>query len=85
MKKFFVTLIFICYASIIYAQTIGFYRTPCFDLTLKYECIEDTKLVSLDRTTGLYKILDDEIKKVTSNVPAGLALPKEDLDRSIKK
>ncbi len=63
MKKYFFVLLLIFYLSIANAQTIGFYRTPAFDITLEYEVLEDAQLVSLDRSTGIYNTLNEYIKK----------------------
>lgn len=63
MKKYFFIFLTICCISIVNAQTIGFYRTPSFNISLEYESLENAQLVSLDRSTGLYKILDEYVNK----------------------
>lgn len=62
MKKIIFTFIIIYCTSVINAQTVGFYRTPEFEISLEYEVIKDTELVSLDKSTGEYKTLDEVIK-----------------------
>ena len=63
MKKYFFIFLTICCISIVNAQTIGFYRIPSFNISLEYESLENAQLVSLDRSTGLYKILDEYVNK----------------------